>query len=118
MTAPTLVVEELRTWFHTRAGVVKAVDGVSFSVAPGRVMGLVGESGSGKSVTGFSIMGLVDPPAAQVAQFLLAHGGDVAPAEQDAARDDAARRIDQAHDRDAGDGLARAGLAAEAQDAP
>jgi peptide/nickel transport system ATP-binding protein len=59
---PTLAVEDLRTWFHTRAGVIKAVDGVSFTVGAGKVLGLVGESGSGKTVTGFSILGLVDPP--------------------------------------------------------
>jgi peptide/nickel transport system ATP-binding protein len=60
--APTLAVEDLRTHFFTKAGVIKAVDGVSFSVAEGEVLGLVGESGSGKSVTGFSVIGLVDPP--------------------------------------------------------
>ncbi len=59
---PVLAVEDLRTYFYTRLGVVKAVDGVSFSVASGRVLGIVGESGSGKSITGFSILGLVDPP--------------------------------------------------------
>ena len=58
----TLVVQDLRTYFFTKAGTVKAVNGVSFSVAPGKVIGLVGESGSGKSVTGLSIMGLVDEP--------------------------------------------------------
>ena len=78
MTQPTLVVDDLRTWFETRAGVVKAVDGVSFSVAPGRVMGLVGESGSGKSVTGFSIMGLVDPPGRIVSGRILFGGRDLA----------------------------------------
>ena len=64
MTAPLLQVENLATHFHTRAGVVKAVDGVSFSLRKGEVMGLVGESGSGKSVTGFSLLGLIDPPGA------------------------------------------------------
>ncbi|MGW9330497.1 dipeptide ABC transporter ATP-binding protein [Bosea sp. NPDC055594] len=60
--APLLDVHDLSTHFFTRAGVVKAVDGVSFSLRRGEVMGLVGESGSGKSVTGFSIIGLIDPP--------------------------------------------------------
>ena len=58
----TLAVQDLKTYFFTRAGVVKAVDGVTFSVKQGQIMGLVGESGCGKSVTGFSILGLVDSP--------------------------------------------------------
>jgi peptide/nickel transport system ATP-binding protein len=57
-----LVVDNLRTEFATRDGVLRAVQGVSFTLERGQVLGLVGESGSGKSVTGFSIMGLVDPP--------------------------------------------------------
>lgn len=59
---PALDVRGLTTRFDTRAGPVTAVNDVSFSVAPGRILGLVGESGSGKSVTGFSILGLIDPP--------------------------------------------------------
>jgi oligopeptide/dipeptide ABC transporter ATP-binding protein len=57
-----LSVENLKTYFHTRKGVVKAVDGVSFSLEEGRIFGLVGESGAGKSITGFSIINLIDPP--------------------------------------------------------
>src|ERR1700757_3886148 len=60
MTA-TLSVRNLRTHFFTKEGVAKAVDGVDFDVAPGEILGLVGESGSGKTVTGFSILGLIDP---------------------------------------------------------
>ena len=70
----TLEVRNLSTHFFTRAGVVKAVEGVSFSVAPGRVLGLVGESGSGKTVTGFSIIGLVDPPGRIVSGEILYQG--------------------------------------------
>ncbi len=71
---PVLVVDDLRTHFFTRAGVAKAVDGVSFAVGRGRILGLVGESGSGKSVTGFSILGLVDPPGRIVGGRILFRG--------------------------------------------
>lgn len=57
-----LVVENLKTHFHTSEGVVKAVDGVSYTVDRGEVLAVVGESGSGKSVTGLSIMGLIEAP--------------------------------------------------------
>jgi peptide/nickel transport system ATP-binding protein len=57
-----LDVADLQTEFATRDGVLRAVQGVSFSLDRGQVLGLVGESGSGKSVTGFSILGLIDPP--------------------------------------------------------
>ncbi|WP_298923746.1 ABC transporter ATP-binding protein [uncultured Ramlibacter sp.] len=62
MNQPLLQVRDLSTHFSTRAGVAKAVDGVSFDVAAGEIVGLVGESGSGKSVTGYSVLGLVDAP--------------------------------------------------------
>ncbi len=77
MSEPTLRVEGLQTHFFTRAGVLKAVDGVSVTVGRGRVLGLVGESGSGKSVTGFSIMGLVDPPGRIVGGRILFQGRDL-----------------------------------------
>ncbi len=59
---PLLEVRNLKTYFFTEDGVVKAVDGVDFHVAPGEILGLVGESGCGKSVTSFSILRLVDDP--------------------------------------------------------
>ena len=73
----TLAVEGLKTHFFTKAGVVKAVDGVSFEVAKGEIMGLVGESGSGKTVTGFSIIGLVDPPGRVVEGRIIHDGRDL-----------------------------------------
>ncbi len=74
---PTLEVTDLQTHFFTKGGVAKAVDGVSFSVKKGEVMGLVGESGSGKSVTGFSIIGLVDPPGEVVGGAVRFNGTDL-----------------------------------------
>lgn len=56
-----LDVKDLKTYFYTDSGVAKAVDGVTFSVDKGKVLGIVGESGCGKSVTSLSIMRLVDP---------------------------------------------------------
>jgi len=77
-TLPTLKVEDIKTYFFTKAGVVKAVDGVSFSVDRSEVLGLVGESGSGKTVTGFSVMGLVDPPGRVAEGRILFQGNDIA----------------------------------------
>jgi peptide/nickel transport system ATP-binding protein len=76
--SPTLEVRNLKTHFFTRAGVVKAVDDVSFTVRRGKVLGLVGESGSGKTVTGFSILGLVDEPGRIAGGSILFHGQDLA----------------------------------------
>jgi peptide/nickel transport system ATP-binding protein len=75
---PTLAVEDLRTHFFTKAGVVKAVDGVSFAIKPGEILGLVGESGCGKSITGFSILGLVEPPGRIVSGTIRFKGEDIA----------------------------------------
>ncbi|MCE2918614.1 MAG: ABC transporter ATP-binding protein [Roseomonas sp.] len=93
MSAPTLEVRDLQTHFFTRAGVVKAVDGVSFSVGRGKVMGLVGESGSGKSVTGFSIIGLVDPPGRIAGGSILFQGRDLAKLSEEEMRDLRGNRI-------------------------
>lgn len=62
MTAPLLEVTDLHTHFEARAGTVKSVDGISFHLERGEILGLVGESGSGKSITGFSLIGLIDKP--------------------------------------------------------
>ncbi len=59
---PILRVNGLKTYFHLRDGMLKAVDDVSFEVGAGKTLCIVGESGSGKSVTALSIMGLIDPP--------------------------------------------------------
>ena len=72
-----LQVENLRTHFFTKAGVVKAVDDVSFSVERGKILGLVGESGSGKSMTGYSIMGLIDAPGKIVDGRILLNGENI-----------------------------------------
>ena len=63
---PLLEVTDLRTSFHTRNGVYRAVDGVSFSLGKGETLGLVGESGSGKSVTCYSLLGLVPQPPGRI----------------------------------------------------
>jgi peptide/nickel transport system ATP-binding protein len=62
MTEPVLSVRDLRVEFVTRRGVLKAIDGISFDIARGEVLGVVGESGAGKSVTGAAVIGLIDPP--------------------------------------------------------
>ena len=63
---PILEVNNLKTYFHTRDGIVRAVDGVSFPVEKGQTVGIVGESGSGKSVTCYSLLGLIPTPPGKV----------------------------------------------------
>lgn len=72
-----LQVENLRTYFHTFRGVVKAVDGISFSLDEGQVLGIVGESGSGKSVTSFSVLKLVESPGVVESDHIYFHGEDI-----------------------------------------
>ena len=77
MNTRLLEVDGLRTHFFTKAGTVKAVDDVTFAVDRGRVLGLVGESGSGKSMTGYSILGLVDPPGRIVEGRIRLNGAEL-----------------------------------------
>ena len=72
-----LSVEKLRTEFHTKSGVVRAVKDVSFSIRRGEVVGIVGESGCGKSVTALSILGLIRPPGEIVSGRVLFEGQDL-----------------------------------------
>ena len=62
MTEPVLSVRNIRVEFQTRRHTLRAIDGVSFDIAKGEVLGVVGESGAGKSVTGSAVIGLIDPP--------------------------------------------------------
>jgi oligopeptide transport system ATP-binding protein len=73
MHTPLLEVNDLQTEFRLARGKVHAVNGVSFSLAEGQVLGIVGESGSGKSVTALSILRLIDPPGRIVAGEILLH---------------------------------------------
>jgi len=71
-----LQVDDLRTWFRTSRGIVKAVDGVSFDVAPGKTRAIVGESGCGKSITALSILQLVPEPAGYIESGKIHFGGE------------------------------------------
>src|SRR5258706_13383560 len=73
-----LSVKNLRTYFETEDGTVKAVDGVTFDLKRGETLGIVGESGSGKSVTNLSIIRLIpEPPGKIVSGEVLFHGQDI-----------------------------------------
>lgn len=80
---PLLDVRNLKTYFYTEDGVVKAVDGVDFYVKPGEVLGLVGESGCGKSVTSLSIMRLISAPGKIVEGQIFFEGKDLVQASED-----------------------------------
>lgn len=70
-----LKVENLRTYFHTRSGIVKAVDGISYEVERGQTVGIVGESGSGKSVSCYSLLGLIQVPPGRLESGTAIFGG-------------------------------------------
>jgi len=74
MTEKILEVKNLKTYFHTFKGVVKAVDGVDFTLEKGKTLGIVGESGGGKSVTGFSLIKLIEEPGEIVEGEILFNG--------------------------------------------
>ena len=89
-----LEVKDLRTYFRTDDGIVKAVDGISFSVKRGQTVGIVGESGSGKSVTNLSIIRLVpDPPGKIEGGEILFDGRDLLLLPEDEVRKIRGRRI-------------------------
>jgi peptide/nickel transport system ATP-binding protein len=73
--APLLEIADLRTWFFTRDGVVRAVDGVSFHVAPGETLAIVGESGCGKSVTALSVLRLIPSPPGRIVSGSIQFAG-------------------------------------------
>src|ERR1700757_1592572 len=72
---PILEVADLRTWFFTRDGVVRAVDGVSFHVIPGETLAIVGESGCGKSVTALSVLRLIPTPPGRIVSGAIRFAG-------------------------------------------
>jgi len=72
---PILEIADLRTWFFTRDGVVRAVDGVSFHVAPGETLAIVGESGCGKSVTALSVLRLIPAPPGRIVSGAIRFAG-------------------------------------------
>jgi peptide/nickel transport system ATP-binding protein/oligopeptide transport system ATP-binding protein len=91
---PLLKVSDLRTYFHTPEGTVRAVDGVDLELASGEVLGLVGESGCGKSVTALSILRLIpEPPGEIVSGRVLLQGMDLLSLKRSAMRDIRGNRI-------------------------
>ena len=82
--APVLSVRDLRVEFATRYGILKAIDGISFEIGRGEVLGVIGESGAGKSVTGAALIGLIDPPGRVVGGEIRLSGEriDALPAER------------------------------------
>jgi peptide/nickel transport system ATP-binding protein len=93
MSTPVISVKNLVVEFITRRGALRAIDGVSFDVARGEVLGVVGESGAGKSVTGAAIIGLIDPPGRITSGEILLDGQRIDNIGQDGLRKIRGRRI-------------------------
>jgi peptide/nickel transport system ATP-binding protein len=93
MTKPVLSVRDLRVEFVTRRGILKAIDGVSFDIAKGEVLGVVGESGAGKSVTGSAVIGLIDPPGRIASGEIILSGSRIDSLPPEAMRKIRGRRI-------------------------
>src|SRR5213594_3572476 len=87
MAEPLLEVKDLKVSFRTEDGVVGAVDGVSFTVDQGEVLGIVGESGSGKSVTMLSVLRLINDPNMRVEGEVIYKGRDLMKIDKDEMRD-------------------------------
>ena len=112
-----LRVENLRTWFDSDRGPIRAVDGVDLAIEPGATLGIVGESGSGKWVTALSIMRLIDAPGPIVGgQRIVFEGHDLAAARR--ARDASDPRQRDLDDLPGADDLAEPGLHASATRSP
>jgi peptide/nickel transport system ATP-binding protein len=86
MSSPALQVKDLRVYYQTRRGPVKAVDGVSFDLQPNSRLGLVGESGSGKSTIAMALLRLIKPPGRIEAGQILLEGQDLAPLSEEQMR--------------------------------
>jgi peptide/nickel transport system ATP-binding protein len=93
MTQPLLEVQHLRVEFPTRRGTLLALDDVSFSIAPGEILGVVGESGAGKSLTGAAIIGLLEPPGRVAGGQILLDGQRIDNLPADAMRKIRGKRI-------------------------
>ena len=93
MTKPLLEVQHLRVEFPTRRGTLLALDDVSFSIAPGEILGVVGESGAGKSLTGAAIIGLLEPPGRVASGQILLDGQRIDNLPADAMRKIRGKRI-------------------------
>ncbi|MGZ3415813.1 MAG: ABC transporter ATP-binding protein [Isosphaeraceae bacterium] len=86
MSEPLLSVEDLRVSFRTDDGIVRAVDGISYTVAPGHTLGIVGESGSGKTVSSLTMLGLTRSPSSKIEGRIVFEGEDLVTMDDDKLR--------------------------------